>query len=141
MVCQGSIPSGVFIPHSVLHNDDLLTIIFQTFDAHAWPAEEREALAHAAVVCRAWSEPALMSLWGKGMCQYSSPLPLYHILLRKEQYKRPRDFPGDHTYISYKKTLNLVSTPLRILKNVCLHLDTAQIWPMEPAAMVSISSV
>lgn len=69
---------GFFIPHPVLDSIDLLTVILSQYDA-------RKTLVHAAVVRRAWTEPALRLLWRTVLGWGDRPLHLYHILLCQDQ--------------------------------------------------------
>ena len=62
--------------HNVLLNDDLLTVIFETFDVHT--SEDMATCAKAARVCRAWDRPTSCQPWRV----ISNPLPLYNILDR-----------------------------------------------------------
>ena len=62
----------------VLQDDNLLTIIFQTFKVT--DATDRTTCARAARVCRTWEDPATKTIW-RTLPVALNPLPLFHILL------------------------------------------------------------
>ena len=81
--------SNSSLAHRVLLNDDLLTIIFETFNLQT--RKDMTTCASAARVCRAWDRPASCQPWRV----ISNPLPLYNILDR---------VPGNMSLYCYVRT-------------------------------------
>ena len=129
---------GWFTPHPVLHSVDLLTIILQPLGVSE---EGHRTLARAAIVCRAWTEPALRALWRTGLGWCVRPNPLYSTLLHHDQYAKARSIVGSYTSNPCQKILDLVG--LSSLKYLVFysHSRVDQIERMEPGTMVPIPHV